>query len=137
MAKVSATLRWQKALQFAGEVNATRLTLDSDGRAGPSPVEALVLALAGCMAVDVADILAKGRHPFSAIDVRLEGQRADAPPRRLVSVSLAFAVGGRVPLAAVDRAIQLSRDRYCSVWHSLRQDIGLETHAEVAPDPIA
>jgi putative redox protein len=133
MPPVSATLHWQTGLQFRAEIGSTQLVLDANGVAGPSPVEALVLALAGCMAVDVADILAKGRHRFTAIETAFTGQRAENPPRRLLSASLTFTVRGEVPLAAIDRAIQLSRDKYCSVWHSLRQDIVLETHAVVQP----
>jgi putative redox protein len=133
MPDVSAALRWQQALQFEGEIGATRLTLDADGAAGPTPVEAMVLALAGCMAVDVADILAKGRHAFTAIDVAMTGDRAAAPPRRLLSASLNFTITGAVPEAAVQRALDLSREKYCSVWHSMRQDIALETRFVIRP----
>jgi putative redox protein len=131
MPTVSATLHWQKDLRFLGEIGTTRLVLDANGAAGPSPVEALVLALAGCMAVDVADILTKGRHTFRGIETDFVGQRAEDPPRRLVSASLTFTVIGAVPESAIERAIQLSRDKYCSVWHSLRQDIVLETRSVV------
>ena len=137
MPEVTATLKWQKALQFSGEIGSTHLILDSEGRAGPSPVEALVLGLAGCMAVDVADILAKGRHSWTALEADLTAQRAEEPPRRLLSISLTFTIRGDVPVPAVERALQLSRDKYCSVWHSLRQDIALDTRAVVIPGATA
>jgi putative redox protein len=57
--------------------------------------------------------------------------RADQAPRRLLSVELKFHVHGDVPDAAVARAISLSRDKYCSVWASLRQDIELTTGFEI------
>lgn len=109
--------------------------LDGDGAAGPSPVDALALALAGCMAIDVADIVVKGRHDLQSLEARIVGQRRDEPPRRFVSFTLHFALTGQVPAHAAERAIQLSRDKYCSVWHSLRQDIDLFTSFEVAPAP--
>ena len=89
------------------------------------------MALAGCMAIDVADIVLKGRHPMTALEAAISGRRADDPPRRFLGFSLHFTVAGGVPAAAVERAIQLSRDKYCSVWHSLRQDIQLETTFEI------
>src|SRR5262245_46415402 len=131
MASMSATLTWQRALQFAAETGTTRMILDSDAKAGPSPVEALVLALAGCMGIDVADILAKGRHSFRGIEARLSATRAEQPPRRVLAVTMEFEVRGEVPVAAVERAIQLSRDKYCSVWHSMRQDIAFDTRVIV------
>ena len=85
------------------------------------------------MAIDIADIVVKGRHDLKALEVRLVGQRRDDPPRHFVSFTLHFALTGNMPAPAVERAIQLSRDRYCSVWLSLRQDIDLLTSFEVAP----
>ena len=89
------------------------------------------MALAGCMAIDVADIVSKGRHPFTAMEAAITGQRQEAPPRRFTSFTLHFTVTGSVPDQAVERAIALSRDKYCSVWHSLRDDIAFETSFEV------
>ena len=89
------------------------------------------MALAGCMAIDVADILRKGRHPLASLETSVTGQRQDDPPRFFVHFSLHFIVGGNVPEHAIQRAIDLSRDKYCSVWHSLRRDIVLDTTFEV------
>jgi len=128
-----ATLTWQGALRFDAALPRHSMILDGDGAAGPSPVEALALALAGCMAIDVADIVVKGRHDLKSLEARMVAQRREEPPRRFVSFTLHFALIGNVPAHAVERAIQLSRDKYCSVWHSLRQDIDLFTSFEVAP----
>ena len=89
------------------------------------------MAVAGCMAVDVADIITKGRHELRGLTARLTAERAADPPRRFVSVSLHFEIDGPVPEAAVERALQLSRDKYCSVWQTCRQDIPLSTTFEV------
>jgi putative redox protein len=90
------------------------------------------MALAGCMAADVVDILRKGRHPIEALRSSLQAERAPEAPRRLVSVTLHFVIKGSVPSGAVERAISLSRDKYCSVWHSLRQEITLTTSFETS-----
>lgn len=87
----------------------------------------LVISLAACMAMDVVDIIRKGRHPLTAFRTSIVAERKPDVPHRVTKASLHFHVHGDVPEAAVERAIALSRDKYCSVWHSLREDIVLET----------
>jgi putative redox protein len=130
---ILATLTWLGDLRFRATAGTSTLVLDSEGEAGPSPPQAVAIALAGCMAIDVADIVIRGRHALGALDARIEGERAADPPRRFTRFTLHFIVRGDVPAHAVERAIDLSRDKYCSVWHSFRQDITLETTFEVAP----
>jgi putative redox protein len=129
----TASLTWTRDLQFDARSGQTSLTIDSTGKAGPSPVEALALALAGCMAIDVVDIVNKGRHPLRGLSASLTAERAAEPPRRFVKVDLHFIVDGEVPASAIERALQLSRDKYCSVWQTLRQDIPFTTTYEVRP----
>ena len=108
-------------------------TIDGDSVAGPSPVEALGLALASCMGVDVADIVRKGRFDLRGLTTALVAERAPEPPSRFTAVTLHFRLEGDVPAHAVERAIALSHEKYCSVWHSLRQDIVFSTSFEVGP----
>jgi putative redox protein len=124
---LTAELVWAGALKFGATSGATAIVLDGDHVAGPSPMQALSVALAGCMAIDVVSILTKGRHPLKGLQVSFSGERATEPPKRFTSVTLTFHVTGDVPAAAVERAIDLSRQTYCSVWHSLRQELPLQT----------
>ncbi len=126
-----AALTWSGDLRFLAESGAWRLVLDSDGVAGPSPVQALAVSLASCMAMDVVHILTKGRHAVRSVDLTLDGERAETEPRRFVRIRLHCRVGGDIPADAVERAVQLSREKYCSVWHSMRQDIELVTTCQV------
>ena len=128
---IVSTLTWQGDLRFRAVTGSTELILDSENQAGPSPPQAVAMALAGCMAIDVADIVLKGRHDLKALEVTITGDRAADPPRRFTRFDIHFALTGTIPVHAVERAIQLSRDKYCSVWHSLRTDIALETTFEV------
>jgi putative redox protein len=128
---VEVDLEWDAALRFRARAGESALTIDSDGRAGPSPVQALALALAGCMSVDVVHILERGRLPLRGLRAHLRAERAPEDPRRVVRALLRFTVTGDVPSEKVERAIALSREKYCSVWHSLRQDIEFTTSFEV------
>ena len=68
-----------------------------------------------------------------ARDARITAERAPQDPRRLVKVELRFSVAGDIPPDRLQHAIDLSRQTYCSVWHSLRQDIELMTSFELSP----
>ena len=83
------------------------------------------------MAADVAYILTKGRTTFRALRAQITAERAQDNPHRVLGVALRFTVEGDVPRDAVARAIALSHEKYCSVWHSLRTDIALTTVFEV------
>ena len=124
-------LTWQGGFRFTGSVGPHEIVLDGNGQAGPSPMQLLAAGLAGCMAIDVVNILERGRHPLRKLDVRFPGTRAPETPARLVGVRLDFRITGDVPGEAVQRAIDLSREKYCSVWLSLRQDITLDAHYEI------
>jgi putative redox protein len=128
-----AELVWSGDLRFDASSGATTTIVDGDGKHGPSPTQHAAMGLAGCMAADVVDILRKGRHPLTALRVTFTGTRAEQPPRRFLQIELRFDVQGAVPADAVERAIALSRDKYCSVWHSFRQDITLSTPFHITP----
>ena len=130
---IQITLTWDGEQRFSAMPERVPLVIDGRSQAGPSPVEALAIALASCMAVDVADILQKGRHQLTSCRAEFTGQRAPEPPSRFTAITLHFHLGTDAPASAIDRAIALSHDKYCSVWHSMRQDIGFETRFSVAP----
>jgi putative redox protein len=123
---------WIDGLRFSVTSDKAAITIDSAGLAGPSPVQALGIALAGCMTTDVAHILTRGRHPLRALRSHLVAERAPDDPHRFVRMTLHVTVEGDVPGEAIERAIALSRDTYCSVWHSMRQDIDFQVTFEVA-----
>ena len=126
-------LTWTGDLVLSGATDKASITLDSAGVAGPSPVQALAFAVAGCMTLDVGYILTKGRQPFRALRSRLVADRAPDDPHRIVRMHLQVSVEGDAPADAVARAIALSYEKYCSVWHSMRQDIVFTTSHDVHP----
>jgi putative redox protein len=119
-------LSWERGLVFSGQAGGVPVTLDSDSVAGPSPMQVVAAGLAACMAMDVVVILRKARQDLRGLKVSLTGNRAPEEPRRFTAIALRYTVTGDIPDEAVQRAIELSRNKYCSVWHSLRQDIPLD-----------
>jgi putative redox protein len=130
---VAADLIWSDQLRFGATSGPTAIVIDGDGAAGPSPMQLAAFGVAGCMAIDVVSILQKGRHPMTGLRASFSGERAAEPPRRYTRITLHFHVSGAVPRDAVERAIALSHDKYCSVWHTFRQDIEFQTTYEVHP----
>ena len=126
-APTTLELVWDQELVFHGRSQDASIVLDSAGKAGPSPVQTLAFALAGCMGMDVVYILTKGRHDLRGLRVSLVAERAPEDPHRITAVTMDFGVTGTVPEEQVQRALDLSREKYCSVWHSMRQDITFHT----------
>ncbi|HYT65928.1 MAG TPA: OsmC family protein [Vicinamibacterales bacterium] len=131
-APTTLELVWERDLVFGGHSGDASIVLDSAGQAGPSPVQTLAFALAGCIGMDVVHILRKGRQDLRGLRVALTAERAPEDPHRITAVSIEFAVTGAVPKDQIERAIDLSHSKYCSVWHSMRQDIAFQTRFSVS-----
>jgi len=117
---------------LGGAPGGPEVVVDSDGKAGPSPTQTLLLALAGCMGVDVRMILEKSRVPVASLDVDIEGERVETAPRRFHSVRLTYRLKGPAHehQAKLERAVELSREKYCSVLHTLRPDLSVDVRIE-------
>jgi putative redox protein len=109
------------------------LVMDSaEGDAGARPIELLLVAQAGCTAMDVVSILRKKRQAFTRYEVRVAGgQREDPPPHTYESIRIVHLVEGPVDVEAVRRAIELSATKYCSVTANLASGIAEVRHAYV------
>lgn len=109
---------------------------DSGGRnAGMRAMEMVLLGLGGCSAFDVVSILRKGRHEISGCEVALEADRADEPPRVFTRIRLHYRLRGRdLPPRAVERAIELSRDKYCSASAMMSSTATITTSYEIEDD---
>lgn len=124
---VSVTLEWAGDLTFRNAEGSPSIELHSSTKGIPSPPEALAYAVIGCMGMDVVYVLRKGRHRLDALRVQFSGERAAEPPRRFVSMTVTFDVTTSAEAHVVERAIALSREKYCSVWHTIRPDVELAT----------
>jgi putative redox protein len=83
---------------------------------GASPMELILIGLAGCTGIDVVDILRKKREPLNALQVKVRGKRADDYPKIYTEIEITYLIwGDGVDPKSVERAIQLSEEKYCSV----------------------
>lgn len=131
MADSQVSLRWTgEGLRFeADHPSHNVFRIDGDGATAHSPVQALLLSLAGCTGADVVDILSKMRVPISALEVTVEGDRNAEAPRYFQTLHVRYTTRGATTedKPKIERAIELSNEKYCSVLHSLRKDIAFSS----------
>lgn len=106
---------------------------DGGGRnLAPRPMETVLAGTGGCTAYDVVLILKRGRHDVRGCQVKLDAERAAEDPKVFTKIRMHFVVSGRgVPPAAVERAIRLSHDKYCSASIMLGKTATIETSFEI------
>lgn len=98
----------------------------------PRPMELLLAGTGGCTAYDVVLILKRGRHDVRGCSVKLSAERVDADPKVFTAINMHFTVTGKgVPAAAVERAIAMSHDKYCSASVMLGKTAAITTSFEV------
>jgi len=122
------SVEWEgEGLQFTGHRGDHVTPIDGSAETGPNPVALLLESTGACMAIDVVDILKKGRQDLRGLSLRVLARRMDDPPRYVKWIRFEFEVSGDVEEAKAERAVQLSFDKYCSVFHSLRTDLEVES----------
>jgi putative redox protein len=112
----NAHATWVEKQQFDGIASSGHsIVVDGDKIAGNSPMELVLIGLCGCTGYDVVSILQKKREPFTSLEVRAEAERAVDPPSVYTEIKLIYRVGGKVSRKAVEDAVHLSKEKYCSV----------------------
>ena len=114
---VSASASWLSHDRFAAHATSGHALVVDAGKEklASSPVELVLIALCGCTASDVVSILRKKREPFTGLEVRAEGERAPDPPMVYTAIRLVYRVSGNVSHKAMEDAVRLSKEKYCSV----------------------
>jgi putative redox protein len=125
---VKATLNWDKDLIFVGRTNeGYEIEFDANVQWGCKPTDALLLSLAGCMAIDVMMFLQKMRAEIAEFKITTVGQRNPVPPQYFKAIEMTLHIAGKnLDAKKVDRAVSLSHEKYCSVYNSLRKDMDVK-----------
>lgn len=137
---MKCTIRWVAAsgMTFLAETGSGHLATmdgspDGGGRnLGPRPLEMLLAGAGACTAYDVVLILKRGRHDVRDCEVVLDAERATEDPKVFTRIAYRFRVSGRaLPETAVQRAVQLSHDKYCSATAMIAKTAAIETSVEI------
>lgn len=137
MAK-SVSVSWIGDMTFDAVMGGHHVILDVPAPAGhdrgPSPTLLLLAGVAGCTAIDVVSILKKARQPLEHLTVRAEGVRVEGHPRRFERITVTYEVTGPgLDPKAVQRAVDLSEEKYCSVAATVREHTDIVTVVQINP----
>jgi putative redox protein len=130
---VTASASWADGDKFVGiATSGHAIVVDAGkGKTGPSPMELVLIGLCGCTASDVAGILRKKREPFTRLEVSAEAERAPQPPAVYTAIKLRYRVAGKVSRKAVEDAVRLSKEKYCSVSQMLGKTAKITSEIEI------
>jgi putative redox protein len=123
---IQVKLNWTDNMQFvAGSKNGPAIVMDSkDGGSGPTPMEVLLMGVAGCTGIDIVSILKKKRLELYKLKIHINGEQADSHPKRFTKITIEYLLLGKnIPSKAVEQAIKLSEEKYCSALASLNAEI--------------
>jgi putative redox protein len=121
---MSANAVWTDNSRFvgiAGSRHSVVMDAGSAEKSANSPMELILIGLCGCTATDVVSILQKKREPFTALEVRAEADQAHEPPKVYTHIRLIYKVRGKVSKKAMEDAVRLSKEKYCSVSAMLQK----------------
>ena len=131
-----AASEWKHDEVFEGGTeDGNRITFDGDAahKHGPSPMQAVLAALCSCTSVDVVNILLKKRQELKSLRVSAMATQPDTAPRVFTHIKLTYAVRGKLSRKAVEDAVSLSKNKYCSVSLMLEKHCPVE-YEIVYPD---
>ena len=114
---IESKLIWTDSERFVGQASSNHAIVVDAGKdkTANSPVELVLIGLCGCTASDVVNILKKKREPLVSLEVSAKGERAPTPPMVYTEIQLVYRVSGKVSKKAVEDAVRLSEEKYCSV----------------------
>jgi putative redox protein len=129
---ISAKAIWAENERYVAEATSRHaLVMDTAAeKTANSPMELVLIALCGCTASDVVGILRKKREPFVSLVVSAEGERASGYPAIYTEIRLKYRVGGKVSRKAMEDAVRLSKEKYCSVSAMLEKTAKITIHIE-------
>lgn len=133
---VEAKLNWIDGERFvvnASSGHAVVVDADRKRNTAAGPMELVLMGLCACTATDVVSILRKKREAFTALEVRAEAERAEQPPTVYTRIKLIYTVSGQVSRKAVEDAVRLSEEKYCSVAAMLKSTAKITWEIELNP----
>ena len=130
---ISAKAIWTDNERYIGEATSHHaIVMDTASeKTANTPMELVLIALCGCTASDVVGILKKKREPFTSLEVSAEGERVDGYPAVYTEIRLQYRVTGKVSAKAMEDAVRLSKEKYCSVSAMLQKTAKVEYQIEI------
>jgi len=130
--KQAISMNWLNDMAFETSVNGHKIVIDASEEhgghnLGPRPKAFMLVSLAGCTGMDVVSILKKMRVDYKSLEIVVEGDTAEEHPKKFLTMKVIFNfTGENLPLDKIQKAVDMSRDKYCGVYASYKESIKIE-----------
>jgi putative redox protein len=132
MKKESINLKWMDGISFEADVAGYKIYIDSDPEFGgqnrrPKPKPLMMVALAGCTGMDLVSLMNKMRVEYDGLNVVVEGDITEEHPKHFTKMKVIYEISGKhVDLAKVEKAVTMSKEKYCGVSYSYKKAMEIE-----------
>lgn len=135
--KETVNVKWNEGMAFEAQVEEYKIMIDADPEfggqmKGPKPKPLLLVALAGCTGMDVVSLLNKMRVDFKTFNIRVDGEMADEHPKKFNRITVTYELTGKnIDREKVEKAVNLSKDKYCGVSVTLQKSLDMVYNIEI------
>jgi putative redox protein len=135
--KESVDVKWDGGMSFEAKIMDYRIIMDADPefggqKKGPKPKPLLLVSLAGCTGMDIVSLLNKMRVEFSKFNIRVDGDTEDEHPRKFTRIIVTYEITGKnIDREKVEKAVILSKEKYCSVSATLKNSVDIDYIIEI------
>ena len=130
-------LKWTNGMAFEANIGEYKIQIDSDPEfggqnKGPKPKPLMMVALAGCTGMDVVSLMNKMRVEFDSMNIVVEGELTEEHPKHFTRMKVIYEItGGNVDLKKVEKAVAMSKDKYCGVSYSFKQAMEIDYEIKI------
>lgn len=140
MKKETTSVKWTDGMSFEADVDGYKIQMDSDpdfggqGR-GPKPKPLMMVALAGCTGMDLVSLMNKMRVPYSSLNIIVEGDLTEEHPKHFTKMKVIYEItGDDIDRKKVEKAVSMSKEKYCGVSHSYKSVMEIEYEIRINPE---
>lgn len=135
--KESVNVKWSGGMSFEADVMDYKIIMDADPefggqKKGPKPKPLLLVALAGCTGMDIVSLMNKMRIEFKKFIMKVDGDTADEHPKKFTRITITYEITGKnIDREKVEKAVILSKEKYCSVSATLKDSVAIDYLIEI------
>ncbi len=132
MKKETINVQWKDGMSFEADIAGFKIAIDADAEfggkdQGPKPKPLMMVALAGCTGMDLVSLMNKMRVKYDSLNILIEGDLTEEHPKHFTRMKIIYEIGGKdIDLKKVEKAVQMSQDKYCGVSYSYKQAMDID-----------
>jgi putative redox protein len=137
MKKETISMKWVDGMSFEADIEGNKITIDSNPEfggqnKGPKPKPLMMVSLAGCTGMDVVSLMNKMRVEYDSVNIIVEGELTEEHPKHFTRMKVIYEIKGKnVDRGKVEKAVNLSKDKYCGVSYSYKQVMDVEYEIKI------